>query len=184
MNKEQTKKVILGAFGLIILLYVYFSFFLGPLNKTRYSMAGKLADLERKLASSKEEIAKTARLEGNARAAADRYNALRALAPDGAPIAWFPPRIKTFLLNQQIDRATAKLEGTSTFTEKELVSWNRYTWVVDIPQADFQTLGRAVAALENSEPLLSIIRLHIRATPEDPELQQVTLTTSTIIGKK
>jgi hypothetical protein len=184
LNKEHTKKIVLGAFGLIILLYVYFSFFLGPLNRTRYSTAAKLADLQNKLMSSKEEMAKTAKLEESARAATVRYNALRALTPDGAPIAWFPPRIKTFLLSQQIEKSSTRLETTSAFTEKELASWNRYTWIIDLPQADFQTFGRALAALENSEPLLSIPRLRIQAVPADPELQQVSLTASTIIGKR
>jgi hypothetical protein len=184
LNKEQTKKIVLGAFGLIVLLYVYFSFFLGPLNRTRYSMSAKLADLEHKVMSSKEEMAKTARLEESARAATVRYNALRALTPDGAPIAWFPPRIKAFLVSQQIDKSSTRLETTSAFAESELSSWTRYSWIIDLPQADFQTLGRAFAALENSEPLLSITRLHIHAMPENPELQQVSLTASTIIGKR
>lgn len=184
MNKEQIKKIILGVFGLIVLLYVYFSFFLGPLNRTRNSTAEKVADLENKLTSSKEEKAKTAKLEESARAATVRYNALRALTPDGAPIAWFPPRIKAFFVSQQIDKSSTRLEGTSGFTEKELASWNRYSWIIDLPQADFQTLGRALAALENSEPLLSIPRLRIHAVPADPDLQQVSLTASTIIGKR
>jgi hypothetical protein len=183
LNKEQTKKIILGAFGLIFLLYVYFSFFLAPLNKTRYSLAAKSADLQTKVTSSKEEIAKTARLEESARAANKRYESLRALAPDGAPIAWFPPRMKTFFFNQQIDKASARLAGTSTFNEKELAGWNRYAWVIDIPQANFPTLGRALAALENAEPLLTITRLRISAIQQDPEMQQVSLTASTIISK-
>ena len=61
MNKEQTKKIILGAFGVIGLLYVYFAFFLGPLNKSRYSMAGRMAEFQNKLTSSKTEIANAAK---------------------------------------------------------------------------------------------------------------------------
>ena len=184
MNKEQIKKIILGAFGVIGLLYVYFAFFLGPLNKSRYSMAGRMVELQNKLTSSKAEIANVARLEANARAATARYDALLAFYPEGAPIAWFPPRIRMFFSNQQIDKSSAKLEGTTGFTGKELSSWNKYTWIIDLPQSDFGTLGRALAALENSEPLLSVTRLRIHATTEDPEFQQVSLTALTIIGKK
>ncbi len=184
MNKEQTKKIILGAFGVIGLLYVYFAFFLGPLNKSRYSMAGRMAEIQNKLTSSKTEIANAAKLEANARAATARYDALLALYPEGAPIAWFPPRIRTFFANQQIDKSSARLEGTSGFTEKELSSWNKYTWIIDLPQADFGTLGRALAALENSEPLLSVTRLRIHVGTEDPEFQQVSMTALTIIGKR
>ena len=184
MDKEQIKKTILGAFGVIGLLYVYFAFFLGPLNKSRYSMAGRVAEFQNKVASSKTEIANLSKLETNARAATVRYDALLALYPEGAPIAWFPPRIRVFFSNQQIDKSSARLEGTAGFTEKELSSWNKYTWIIDLPQADFGTLGRALAALENSEPLLSVTRLHIHAGTEDPEFQQVSMTALTVIGKK
>ena len=79
MNKEQTKKIILGAFGVIGLLYVYFVFFLGPLNKSRYSMAGRMAEIQNKLTSSKTEIANAAKLEANARAARARQAELSVL---------------------------------------------------------------------------------------------------------
>jgi hypothetical protein len=60
----------------------------------------------------------------------------------------------------------------------------RYNWLIELPQADFSTLGKAVAALENAEPLLSIVRVNIRALPEDPQFQIVTLTASTAILKR
>ena len=60
----------------------------------------------------------------------------------------------------------------------------RYNWLLELPQADFATLGKAVAALENSEPLLSIVRVNIRALPEDPQFQQVSLSASTAILKR
>ena len=184
MNKEETKKVILGAFGLIGLLYVYFTYFLGPLNKTRSSVEGKIHQIQEKVASSKAEIAKGARLEESAGAATTRYNALRAISPDGAPIAWFPPRMKGFFASQGIDRATARLESSNASKERELSTWTRYFWAIDVPQADFDSLGKAIALLENSNPLLSVTRLRIHAGGEDPEMQQVSFTAATIIDKK
>ena len=53
--------------------------------------------------------------------------------------------------------------------------------MIDLPQADFITLGKAIAELENTEPLLSIARLNIHALPEDPQFQQVSLSVATII---
>ncbi|MGI9115304.1 MAG: hypothetical protein ACR2FX_09785 [Chthoniobacterales bacterium] len=184
MNKEQTKKIILGAFCLIGLLYVYFAFFLGPLHKGEAAMNGEIDDLQQKIASSKGEIAKADRLEESARAATSHYDALRALTPDGAPIAWFPPKIRNFFNEQHIDKATVRLDTTTPSKEKELSNWSRYVWSVDLPQADFATLGQAICALENSEPLLAIKKLTIRASTESPQLQQVTLTLSTLIDKK
>jgi hypothetical protein len=184
LNKEQTKRLMLGGFGLIGLLYVYFSFFLGPLNKSRNSIQGKINELEGKVATSKAEISKVTKLEESAHAATVRYDALRALSPDGAPIAWFPPRIKTFFAGQQIDKVTTRLETSGAFKEKELAAWNRYLWIVDVPQADFEGLGKATALLENSNPLLSIKRLRIHAAADDPEMQQIVFAASTIIDKK
>lgn len=184
MSKEQTKKIFLGALGLVVLLYVYFSFFIGPLNQSRRAVEKKIADTQGKLASSKEEMTKAARLEENARTALTRHAALSALSPEGAPIAWFPPRLKTFFASQHIEKATARLETSSALKEKELAKWSSYTWIIDLPQADFNSLGRALAALENAEPLLTITKLSIHATTQDPELQQVALSASTLIGQK
>ena len=184
LNKEQTKRLMLGGFGLIGLLYVYFTFFLGPLNNSRNSIQGKINELEQKIATSKAEISKATKLEESAHAATVRYDAMRALSPDGAPIAWFPPRMKTFFAGQQIDKVTTRLEGNNAFKEKELAGWNRYLWIVDLPQADFGSLGKAIALLENSNPLLSIRRLRIHAAANDPEMQEIVFTASTIIDKK
>ena len=71
MNKDQTKKLVLGSFGLVGLLYVYFTFFLGPLNKSRNALQVKIKDLQTKTATSKAEISKATKLEETAHAATD-----------------------------------------------------------------------------------------------------------------
>jgi hypothetical protein len=92
--------------------------------------------------------------------------------------------MKTFFANQQIDKATARLENSSPYKEPELSSWMRYTWLLDLPQTDFATTGKAIAALENSEPLLAITHLSIHAVADDPQFQQVTLTATSAIMKR
>jgi hypothetical protein len=184
LNKDQIQKISLSAIGFIILLYVYFSFFLGPLNKSRAVMAGKISDIQNKLNASKGNMSKTVSLEQQAKAATTRFAALKALNPEGAPIAWFPPRIKVFFANQQIDKALAKLEGNIPFKETELADWQKYTWTIELPQADFDSLGKSVADLENSEPLLSITKIRIRTLPDAPQFQTVALTAATIMQKR
>lgn len=184
MNKEQVKKLLLGGLGLIALLYVYFSFFLGPLNKSRDAVQAKIDDLQTKISTSKTEISNAAKLEETAHSATVRYDALRALSPEGAPIAWFPPRMKTFLASHQIDKVTTRLETNGPCKEKELADWSRYLWIIDLPQADFEGLGNAIAQLENTNPLLSIKKLRIHSATEDPEMQKVVFTAATIIYKK
>ncbi len=184
LKKDQLQKVMLSSIGFIVLVYVYFSFFLGPLNRSHDLMLGQIEETQNKVANSKNEITKASNLEKQATAATTRFAALKALSPEGAAIAWFPPRMKTFFANQEIDKATARLENTSTFKEPDLASWVRHSWLIELPQADFSTLGKAVATLENGEPLLSVVRVNIHALPEDPQFQQVTLTASTAILKR
>ena len=184
LSKDQIQKLSVSSIGFVILLYVYFSFFLGPLNKSRDSMKDAIKDLQAKVSTSKDEMAKAANLERQATTATIRFAALKALSPEGAPIAWFPPRMKSFFARQQIDKATARLENNTPFKEADLADWMQYNWLLDLPQTDFATLGRAVAELENAEPLLSIRHLNIHSAPEDPQFQQVSLNVATAMPKR
>src|SRR5205085_9400112 len=127
---------------------------------------------------------KAAKLEQQAKAATARFAALQELSPDSAPIAWFPPRIKSFFASEQIDKAVARLENNSAFKQPELADWMKYTWLIDIPQADYARLGKAIADLENAEPLLAVTKLSIKAVQEQPEFQQVVLSATTVIKKQ
>lgn len=184
LNQDQLKKVALSAMGFVVLLYVYFSFFLGPLNQSRNAMLIKIKDQQTKLNASKGDVGKTSNLEQQAAKATARFAALKALNPEGAPIAWFPPRIKVFFANQQIDKANARLENSSAFKESELAEWMKYNWAIDLPQAEFVSLGTAIAELENTEPLLSITKIKIQALNDQPQFQQVVMTAATIIPKR
>lgn len=183
-NKDQIQKLVLSSIGLVALIYVYFSFFLGPLNRSRAAMEKTIADLQTKIGSSKGEMTKASRLENEAKTATSRFEAFKALSPEGAPIAWFPPRMKLFFANHQIDKASARLDTSTAFKEPELADWTKYSWLIDLPQTDFVTLGKAVAELENSEPLLAISKLSIKAGTDDPQFQQVNLATNTAIMKR
>jgi len=187
LTKDQIQKVALCAAGFVVLLYVYFGYFLGPLNRSRATMQGTIADLQGKLGGSKSELQRAANLETEASTATTRYAALQALSPEGAPIAWFPPRIKAFFANQQIDKATAKPDASGTgapYKQPELEDWGKYTWLIDLPQADFAVAGKAIAELENTEPLLAVSKLSIRDGGENAEFQQITLSVNTAIMKR
>ena len=184
LSKDQIQKVFLSALGFVGLLYVYFSFFLGPLNKSRANAERSITELQEKLASSKTELMKTSNLEQQATTATARFEAYKALSPEGAPIAWFPPRMKLFFANQQIEKSSARLESSNPYKQPELADWVRYAWAIDLPQTDFATAGKAIAQLENSEPLLSVTRVNIKALADDPQFQQVNLTANTAIMKR
>src|SRR5213080_1857643 len=184
LSKDQIKKLSLSAMGFVVLLYVYFSFFLGPLQKIRTAALAQIADQQKKIDSSKMEVAKAATLERQAKDAMARFAALKALTPEGAPIAWFPPRMKAFFASQQIDRAVARLESNTNFKQNELAAWTKYNWLIEMPQADFAALGKAIAELENREPLLSITKLTIHVVANEPQFQQVGIAATTVIEKR
>ena len=170
--------------GFIVLLYVYFTFFLGPLQKSRDSTLAEIADIQKKIDGSKGEMTKASGLERQAKDAMARFAALKTLTPDGAPIAWFPPRMKTFFANQKIDKAVARLESNTAFKQPELSGWTKYNWLIELPQADFAALGKSIAGLENNEPLLSITKLSIRVLPTESQFQQVGIAATTVIEKR
>jgi len=184
VSKDELQKIVLSGIGFVVLLYVYFSFFLGPLTKSRANMEKGIADLQSKIASSKTELTKTANLEKQASAAIERFAALRALSPEGAPIAWFPPRLKAFFATQQIEKVAIRPESTGAFKQEELAQWTRYNWLFELPKTDFITAGSALAQLENTEPLLAVNRITMSSATTTPQLQEVSLSTSIAIAKR
>jgi hypothetical protein len=183
-SKDQIKKISLSAMGFIVLLYVYFTFFLGPLQKSRDTALTQIDELQKKIDGSKGEMAKASNLERQAKDATGRFAALKAFSPDGAPIAWFPPRIKSFFASQQIDKAVARLESNTTFKQPELSNWVKYNWLIELPMADFAALGKSIAELENNEPLLTINKLSIHVLPNESQFQQVGIAATTVIEKR
>lgn len=182
-NKDQVQKIVLSAIGFVGLIYVYFTFFLGPLNKSRANADATIADLQSKIASSKSEMAKANSLEERAAVATGRFAALKAMSPEGAPIAWFPPRIKVLFANEDIEKVTVRLENSVPFKQPEMEEWSHYNWLMDLPQTDYATVGKAIAALENSEPLLAVTRITIKAVGDEPQFQQVSINATSTLRK-
>src|SRR5436305_11556829 len=73
LSKDQIKKLSLSAMGFVVLLYVYFTFFLGPLQKIRDTTLGQIADRQKKIDSSKSEVAKAATLKRQAKDSMARF---------------------------------------------------------------------------------------------------------------
>jgi hypothetical protein len=184
LTKDQIQKIILSGLGFIALIYFYFNFFLGPLNKSRASMSATIADVQAKIAASNAELKKTASLEIQAKEATSRYEALKATTADGAPIAWFPPKMRAFFADWGINKVTARLESSADFKQKELSDWAKNTWAIDVPESEYGDLGKAIAELENSEPLLTIQHVVIHAVPDEPQYQEASLIAQTAVLKK
>jgi hypothetical protein len=92
--------------------------------------------------------------------------------------------MKLFFANQGVDKATARLENSTAFKQAELSAWMKYSWLIDVPQADYAKLGKAISELENAEPLLALNRVSIKTISEQPEFQQVVLSATNVIEKQ
>ncbi len=181
LSKDQIQKIALSTLGFVALIYCYFTYFLGPLNKSRATMTTSIADTQAKTSSSKTEMKKTANLELQAKEATSRYGALKATTAAGAPIAWFPPKMRNFFSVEGIDKAGVRLEASGAYKQPELSDWVRDTWAIELPMSDYDALGRAIADLENTEPLLAVQKIVIHALSEEPQFQQVSLTAETAL---
>ena len=74
--------------------------------------------------------------------------------------------------------------GAARFPQPELSGWVNNNWTIDIPETDFATLGAAIAKLENTEPLITIMKLSIHASAAEPQNQQVTMVLATTLVKR
>src|SRR5260370_37429854 len=126
LNPDEIKKLALSVMGFVFLLYVYFTFFLGPLNKSHQAALAAIADRQHKINTSKSEMSTATNLERQAKDATGRFSALKTLSPEGAPIAWFPLRIKRFFAGQTIDKAAAPLDSAPPPKEAERAGWPNY----------------------------------------------------------
>src|SRR5690349_22597979 len=82
LSKDQIKKLALSGMGFVFLLYVYFTFFLGPLQKIRDAALAEIDQTQKKIDGSKSEMAKAANLERQAKESTARFAALKAMIPD------------------------------------------------------------------------------------------------------
>jgi len=178
MDQEQVKKIVLSVLLLVALLYGYFAYLLGPLQQSERIATGGIASMGPQIAAAKGQIAKTATLEAQAPDAIAFLTNLKNTIPDGAPIAWFPPKMSDFFKAHGIDKCTTHLvsEGAD-----EMPGFKKLTWAIDVPRVEFVPLGKAISALENGEPLLTILNVSIDATREDAQYQHATLVITTLV---
>ena len=173
LTKDQKQKLALGGMIVIGVIYVYFEFLLGPLRRAEQAAASATKALEPKIAVAKAQMKKVEELKAKQPAAKQYMAQIKAMVPDGSPIAWFPPRIVEFFKKHGVDRVTARLNNETV--EKDLTGFRRLNWGVEAPKANFITFATAVAALENGEPLIEIQSFEIEPLREDVGAQRSAL---------
>lgn len=178
-TKEEIQKIILMALVLVGLLYVYFNVLIGGISENEGRKKKRMAALEPKIMEAKKQLRRTSQLETEAASVSESLDEVRGMIPEGAPVAWFPPKMAEYFKRQGVEKATTTLN--SELPEAELEGFRRLSWTIGIPRVEFAKLGIAIAGLENEMPLLEVQRVQIGPIKEEPKYQSATLTVVTIV---
>jgi hypothetical protein len=178
LGKEEIQKLALGVLLLIGVVYSYFDMLLFPELRKQEAIRKNIESLTPEIAKATSQIKRTQELEKSAPAKTQIVPQVEAMIPDGAPVAWFPPRVSEFFKRHNIDKVAARM-NTET-VEKELPGFRRITWTIDLPKVDFISCGKALCALENEDPIVEITSLHMETSQEDVESQRVLITVNNL----
>lgn len=181
LGKEEIQKIVLGVLLFFGLIYSYFDLLLGPLSKRAEITQHSAITLVPQIANSNSQIQKAKDMESDFASATLVMRQVEAMIPDGSPVAWFPTRMSEFFKKQGIDRVATRMTGDTP--DKEIPVFRHIAWGVDVPRVDFVTFGKAIATLENEEPLIDISAIQIDASRDDVETQHVFLTVNNLVKK-
>jgi len=179
LGKEEIQKMVLGGIMAIIVVYVYFTVLLGPLQGSQEASRQKQAGLHPKIADAQKQIKQTAALEIAAPKSTITVKELTALIPEGSPVAWFPPQVNDFFKREGIEKVTTRMNNESQ--DKDLTGFRKISWAIEIPKVEFGPFAQAVADFENEQLLAEIAGLQIEMSKEDPEFQHINLTVNNIV---
>jgi hypothetical protein len=179
LGKEEIQKIVLSALMLFALLYCYFSLLLGPLQNGEKAARNSIAELTPQIAKDEATVREAQQMELRAPVAVSTMDQVKAMIPDGAPVAWFPQRISEFFKRQGIEKCTARA-GTD-LGEKELTGFKKLGWTLDIPAVDTIPLAIAIAALENEQLLMEVTSIQLDALKDNVQYQRAVITVSTIV---
>ena len=181
LNKDQKQKIFLSSLMMLGLVYCYFSFLITPLGKGDVAAAANIEALDAKLAQSQSTLKRGKAVQEQARTAQETLAQVSDLIPDGAPIAWFPPRIHAFFDRHALKGSIVRPGAVDSAPDPAMHNFRNADWSIDLPQAGLTPLGIAVAGLENEEKLLEITRLQISTPADSPEKQHVSMNVATLL---
>ena len=181
-NKENGQKIFLAAILLLGGLYYYFSELLGPLNAREVSMGKQIPALDEQLKQARSQLTRTHSIEVsdvNALAAKECREVMKTTIPEGSSLAWLPQRLSDWAKRQGLFKPSFRFNAESA--EPGIPGYKNSFWTIELPKAEFASLGVAIAALENQEGLLQITSVQIVSPQADELAQHAQLTISTIV---
>jgi len=179
LGKDEIQKLALGILMLIGLVYSYFDMLLFPQMKKHTAVAKNITSITPEIAKAREQINRVQDMEKSAPQKTQVVPQVEALIPVGAPVAWFPPRVTELFKRQGIDKVAAKMN--TEMPEKEAPGFRRILWTIDFPKVDFVNYARALATLENEEPLVTVTSLTIEPSVDDVERQHALITVNNLV---
>ena len=179
-NKDQIQKIFLSSLLMIGLVYCYSSFLIGPLGKQDTNNAAAIEELDGKLEKARTEVKRSHSVQEQAKSAEETLAQVNDMIPEGAPIAWFPPRIKAFFDRHNLKGASVQSSGIDA-PDPTMGGYRNAKWTIDLPQTGTTQLGIALMGLENEEKLLEITRLQISTVPDSPEKQHISMNVLTLL---
>lgn len=181
LSKDQKQKIALGAMLLVFVIYASIEFLIGPAQTEREQALKNAEAMEPKIKAAKVQIMKTKELENKLPDTEKLANQVKSMIPEGSAVAWFPPRVAEYFKRQGVDKLTAR--PNSEVAEKDLPEFQRMNWGLEIPRAEFVPLGKAIAELENGEPLMEIQGIDIEVNRDDVQVQRVNITINNLVRK-
>ncbi len=180
-SKDQIQKMFLSGLLMVGLIYCYFTFLIGPLGKADTAHAAAIASLDEQIDKAKSEVKRSKSMQDQARTAEETLAQVNDMIPEGAPIAWFPPRIHAFFDRHNLKGVIVRAGSVDGAPDPMMHNLRSADWVIDIPQAGVSALGIALAGLENEEKLLEITHLQITTLADSPEKQHVSMNVTTLL---
>lgn len=172
MSSDQIKKVAMVVLVLLGLLYAAFTYLIGPLQQQMAVLDRQINELESNIRRANNVIREANDLQVEADEATVIFDQLSSLIPDGAPVAWFPPRVAAFFSRHEIPASTTRFVSRAPLP---LDDFEHFAWTIDLPRTDFIPLGIALSGFENEFPLVGITSIEIQSSATEPGLQRVTL---------
>ena len=181
LNKDQIQKIFLSSLLMIGLIYCYFNFLIADLNKQDHNNATSIESLDAELGKARSAVKRSSSVQQQAVAAEETLAQVNDMIPEGAPIAWFPPRMNAFFARHTLKGVVVRSGGIDQANDTTLKDFKNANWTVDVPQVGAGTLGITLAGLENEEKLLEITRLQVSTLADAPEKQHVSMNILTLL---
>lgn len=178
-SKDLIQKAVLGGLLLIAVIYSYFNVLLEPLKRDRETTRKKMAELTPQIEAARSQLKAASKIELAAPGATTTLAQVRAMIPEGSPVAWFPTRVGDFFKREGIDKVATRMNAESA--EAELPGFRRITWGVDLPKVNIVPFAAALAKLENEEPLLEVSSVQVNTSHDELQSQRVLLTVNTLV---